>query len=112
MPGALLHLLQSDGAPARTKACWAVYREGSGQSAQYCTVLWTGQFAACLKVSAAPVAAVAVVFVQQANHLPVSLCDWALAFLHQFHGVRNILELLQPRIWYCDTKPSGKATSL
>lgn len=59
MPGVPLHLLQLDGAPARTKACWAVYREGSGQSAQYCTVLWTGQFAAYLKVSAAPVAAVA-----------------------------------------------------
>ncbi len=63
MPGAPLHLLQSDGAPARTKACWAVYREGSGQSVQYCTVLWTGQFAVCLKVCAAPVAAVIIILI-------------------------------------------------
>ena len=84
MPGAPLHLLQSDGARVRTKACWATYREGSGKSAQYCIVLWTGQYAAYLKVSAAaaPVAAVTGGSTRQANHLPVSLYDWALSLLH------------------------------
>ncbi len=102
MPGAPLHLLQSDGAPARTKACWALYKEGSGQSVQYCTVLWTGRFAICLKVCAAPVAAVAAGLIQQANHSPVLLNDWAPSLLHTTQGVRNM--------WGCSSPEFGVLT--